>query len=126
MIPYEIVFDDKADKLRIRLPDHLLLVEEFLEIEILSDLAKDVILDRIQRVVSGKEEVSDGTGNLYSSEIRKDDTRIYNSYVEAQLEAGIDTSEELESFIETKHFAELLTIWMDALNEHRKNRNSKK
>ncbi len=36
MIPYEIVFDDKADKLRIRLPDHLLLVEEFLEIEILS------------------------------------------------------------------------------------------
>ncbi|MED2010494.1 hypothetical protein P4V39_20730 [Brevibacillus borstelensis] len=79
MIPYEIVFDDKADKLRIRLPDHLLLVEEFLEIEILSDLAKDVILDRIQRVVSGKEEVSDGTGNLYSSEIRKDDTRIYNS-----------------------------------------------
>ncbi|EMT50876.1 hypothetical protein I532_19761 [Brevibacillus borstelensis AK1] len=29
MIPYEIVFDDKADKLRIRLPDHLLLVEEF-------------------------------------------------------------------------------------------------
>ncbi|EMT50877.1 hypothetical protein I532_19766 [Brevibacillus borstelensis AK1] len=77
-------------------------------------------------MVSGKEEVSDGTGNLYSSEIRKDDTRIYNSYVEAQLEAGIDTGEELESFIETKHFAELLTIWMDALNEHRKNRNSKK
>ncbi len=77
-------------------------------------------------MVSGKEEVSDGTGNLYSSEIRKDDTRIYNSYVEAQLEAGIDTSEELESSIETKHFAELLTIWMDALNEHRKNRNSKK
>ncbi|MCM3144944.1 hypothetical protein [Brevibacillus sp. MER 51] len=119
MIPYEIVFDDKADKLRICLPEHLSIVEEFLEVEVRSELSKNLILDRIQRVVSGEEEVSDGTGNLYSSEIRRDYTRIYNSYVEDQLEKGIDTGEELESIIETKHFAELVTIWMDALNEHR-------
>lgn len=46
--------------------------------------------------------------------------------VEEQLEAGINTGEVLESIIETKLFVELLTIWMDALNELRKNRNLKK
>ncbi|MGK5508464.1 hypothetical protein [Brevibacillus formosus] len=122
MIHYEIVFDDKADKLRICLPEHLSIVEEFLEVEVRSELSKNLILDRIQRVVSGEEEVSEGTGNLYSSEIRRDYTRIYNSYVEEQLEEGIDTGEELESFIETKYFAELVTIWMDALNDHRQQR----
>ncbi|MDC0759241.1 MULTISPECIES: hypothetical protein [Brevibacillus] len=122
MIPYKIFFDDKADKLRISLPDHLTLVEEYLEGQVRSELSKNLILDRIQRVVSGETEVSEGTGNLYSSEIRRDYTRIYNSYVEEQLEAGIDTGEELESFIETKYFAELVTIWMDALNEHRQQR----
>ncbi|ATF13822.1 hypothetical protein HPY27_00245 [Brevibacillus sp. HB1.1] len=122
MIPYKIFFDDKADQLRISLPDHLSLVEEYLEGQVRSELSKNLILDRIQRVVSGETEVSEGTGNLYSSEIRRDYTRIYNSYVEEQLEAGIDTGEELESFIETKYFAELVTIWMDALNEHRQQR----
>ncbi|WP_409175371.1 hypothetical protein [Brevibacillus fortis] len=126
MIPYEIVFDDKADKLRICLPEHLSLVQEYLEGQVRSELAKSLILDRIQRVVSGEEEVSEGTGNLYSSEIRMDYTRIYNSYVEEQLEAGIDTGEELESIIETKYFAELVTIWMDALNAYRQQRDSKK
>ncbi|MGG4461535.1 hypothetical protein HP398_20965 [Brevibacillus sp. HB1.4B] len=122
MIPYKIFFDDKADQLRISLPDYLSLVEEYLEGQVRSELSKNLILDRIQRVVSGETEVSEGTGNLYSSEIRRDYTRIYNSYVEEQLEAGIDTGEELESFIETKYFAELVTIWMDALNEHRQQR----
>ncbi|OUQ89236.1 hypothetical protein B5G50_04060 [Brevibacillus brevis] len=119
MIPYKIFFDDKADKLRICLPEYLSLVEEYLEGQVRSELSKNLILDRIQRVVSGEEEVSEGTGNLYSSEIRRDYTRIYNSYVEEELEEGIDTGEELESIIETKYFAELVTIWMDALNEHR-------
>ncbi|MGG4446728.1 hypothetical protein HPY28_28350 [Brevibacillus sp. HB1.2] len=122
MIPYKIFFDDKADQLRISLPDYLSLVEEYLEGQVRSELSKNLILDRIQRVVSGETEVSEGTGNLYSSEIRRDYTRIYNSYVEEQLVAGIDTGEELESFIETKYFAELVTIWMDALNEHRQQR----
>ncbi|MDC0764915.1 hypothetical protein POF51_29780 [Brevibacillus sp. AG] len=122
MIPYKIFFDDKADKLRICLPEHLSLVEEYLEGQVRSELSKNLILDRIQRVVSGEEEVSEGTGNLYSSEIRRDYTRIFNSYVEEQLEEGIDTGEELESLIETKYFAELVTIWMDALNDHRQQR----
>ncbi|GEC89612.1 MULTISPECIES: hypothetical protein [Brevibacillus] len=126
MIPYKIFFDEKADKLRICLPEHLSLVEEYLEGQVRSELSKNLILDRIQRVVSGEEEVSEGTGNLYSSEIRRDYTRIYNSYVEEQLEAGIDTGEELESIIETKYFAELVTIWMDALNAYRQQRDSKK
>ncbi|NRR04013.1 hypothetical protein HP570_17475 [Brevibacillus sp. RS1.1] len=126
MILYKIFFDDKADKLRICLPENLSLVEEYLEGQVRSELSKNLILDRIQRVVSGEEEVSEGTGNLYSSEIRRDYTRIYNSYVEEQLEAGIDTGEDLESIIETKYFAELVTIWMDALNEHRQQRDSTK
>ncbi|MFF0828697.1 hypothetical protein ACFYU8_18170 [Brevibacillus sp. NPDC003359] len=122
MIPYKIFYDDKTDKLRICLPEHLSLVEEYLVGQVRSELSKNLILDRIQRVVSGEEEVSEGTGNLYSSEIRRDYTRIYNSYVEEQLEEGIDTGEELESIIETKYFAELVTIWMDALNDHRQQR----
>ncbi|MED1802756.1 hypothetical protein [Brevibacillus porteri] len=126
MIHYEIVFDDQADKLRICLPEHLSIIEEFLEVEVRSELSKNLILDRIQRVVSGEEEVSDGTGNLYSSEIRRDYTRIYNSYVEEQLEKGIDTGEDLESIIETKYFAELVTIWMNALNAYRQQRDSTK
>jgi hypothetical protein len=45
-------------------------------------------------------------------------------HVEDQLKAGIDTGEECESIIETIHFAELVSIWVDALKEYRKRRES--
>ncbi|MGA3513673.1 hypothetical protein, partial [Lactiplantibacillus plantarum] len=91
-----------------------------------TELNKRMIFDRIARVSSGEEEVSDGTGNLFSSEIRKDYTRIYISYVEEQLKAGIDTGEEFESTIETKYFAELVSIWVRAREEYRQRRDSRK
>ncbi|MFC8687864.1 hypothetical protein [Brevibacillus porteri] len=124
MIPYKIYYDQKAEKLRIALPEGLSLVEEYLEVEVISELSKKTILDRIKKVNSGVEEVSDGMGNLYSSEIRKNVTRIYNSYVEAELKEGIDTGEECESFIETKLLADLVSIWIDARIEFRKQRSA--
>lgn len=126
MIPYEIYYDERAGKLRIALPEGLSLVEEYLESEVITELNKRMIFDRIARVSSGEEEVSDGTGNLFSSEIRKDYTRIYISYVEEQLKAGIDTGEEFESTIETKYFAELVSIWVRAREEYRQRRDSRK
>ncbi|HZG82673.1 MAG TPA: hypothetical protein VEZ13_18090 [Brevibacillus sp.] len=45
------------------------MVEEYLEVEVITELNERMIFDRIARVSSGEEEVSDGTGNLYSSEI---------------------------------------------------------
>ncbi|CAM5790201.1 MULTISPECIES: hypothetical protein [Brevibacillus] len=126
MIPYEIYYDERTGKLRIALPEGLSLVEEYLESEVITELNKRMIFDRIARVSSGEEEVSDGTGNLFSSEIRKDYTRIYISYVEEQLKAGIDTGEEFESTIETKYFAELVSIWVRAREEYRQRRDSRK
>lgn len=122
MIPFEIQFDEKSGRLRICLPEGLALVEQYLEDEVYTETNKRIILERIDSVSSGKEEVSEGTGNLYSTEIRRDFTRIYNSYLEEQLERGIDTGEPIESIIETKVFAELISIWVNELNEFRNRR----
>lgn len=94
------------------LPDEISTVTGFLASAVYNREMADWFLEGIDKVLNGQSEYEEYDGEIYGTEIRKDKTRVYDTFSE-------DEEKVIESYIETEELKELIKAWIKELEEHK-------
>lgn len=115
---YEISFADDG-RPSINMSSNLVVVEQFLETEIISSYSGETVLCKLNEVILEQEKQSVWWGNLYALDVKKEQTRVFNHFLDDDSENGIRVDDEYESFIESVELREILLVWVEEIRKYR-------
>ncbi|CAH1207687.1 Antitoxin [Paenibacillus plantiphilus] len=115
---YEIASADDGRPV-IKLQKELCILEQFLESEIISQYSGKTVIAKLDEVISQKENQLLWWGNIYALDVKKGITRVFNHYLDDDVEKGVQVDEEYESFIESVELRDLLYVWVDEIDKYR-------